>query len=99
MVTHTGKASFTGSLAGHKRWSQNCFLGGEPAEPAAAVASGSGQMRERGRRSLSYKSLARKCQFSGHVEILFSVNCELDQDIPESMSKAANRPIGETREG
>jgi hypothetical protein len=34
--------------------------------------------------SLSYKWLSRKCQFSGHVKILFSVNCELDQDIPVS---------------
>lgn len=37
--------------------------------------------------SLSYRSLSRKCQFSGHVKILFSVNCELDQDIPVSRDK------------
>lgn len=47
---HTyGKASHTDSLAGHKRWSQTRFSGGEPVEPAAAAASGSGQKgREEG---------------------------------------------------
>lgn len=39
--------------------------------------------------SLQYGSLARKCQFSGHVEISFSVNCELNQDIPVSRNMVA----------
>lgn len=39
--------------------------------------------------SLCYRSLERKCRFNGHVEIVFSVNCELDQNIPVSRDKAA----------
>lgn len=49
-----------------------------------------------GAQSLRYRSLARRCQFSGHVEMLFSVNCDLDQDIPVSRDKVAKiERIGE----
>lgn len=40
--------------------------------------------------SLHYRSLSRKCQFRGHVEMLLSAYCELDQDsITVSRDKAA----------
>lgn len=55
-------------------------------EPAAG---GSEQMRKIGGGSLCYGSLVRKCQFSDHVEILFSVDCELDQDMPVRRDKVS----------
>jgi hypothetical protein len=48
-------------------------------------------MSERGGESLRYRSIMRKCQFSDYGEIIFSVNCELDQDIPVNRDKGGER--------
>lgn len=64
--------------------SQTCFFHNKPAVMAATGMSE--QMREGGGGRLCYTT---DHYFSGHVEILRSAYCEVDQDIPVSRDKVA----------
>lgn len=77
-------------------WGQTCFSCSEQKQSQWQENEGKG--RRKPTLQIICKRVIFKYHFSGHVEVLLAVYCELDQDIPGSRDKVVKTdPLDESR--